>query len=252
MQNFDREESAPSALFYEDDIIALQDLDANELYVPLQRLCEKLGLDREEGERVLQSHSVLAVGVQPMAVPGESRLRVDLVPLWLSMLNTATVSRAVRARLELYQRECASVLWHAFKPQGFGPEDTLVPPRFEMSPADQAYQSAMAQAALARQQMLIERQLQASQVDGNRIPATEPSEPASTAHELARMVRRVAHTLAARSRRNEYGGVFSGLYRQFGISSYRNLPRGRLHEALQWLERWHSDMLGEPEPPPDI
>ncbi len=252
MQYFGRDGVGPPPFFYEDDIIALQDLDANELYVPLRRLCENLGLDLKEAERILNSHSTLASGVQRMAASGESSLRVDLVPLWLCMLNPATVRASVRARLELHQRECASVLWQAFKPQGFGPEDALVPPRFEMSPADQAYQGAMAQAALARQQMLLERQLQASQLDGNRIMAAEPSEPMSTARELARVVRRVAHTLAARSRRNEYGGVFSGLYRQFGISSYRNLPRGRLHESLEWLERWHSDMLGEPEPPPDI
>jgi len=252
MPYVDHEKSVPSPVFYEDDIIASQALDANELYVPLQRLCENLGLDREEAEHVLKSHSLLVAGTRPMAVPGETSLRVDLVPLWLAMLDTAAVSASVRSRLEMYQRECASVLWQAFKPQGFGPEDTLVPPRFEMTPADQAYQSAMAQAALARQQMLLERQLQASQADGNRSTIIEPSESVSPARELARVVRRVAHTLAARSRRNEYGGVFSGLYRQFGISSYRNLPRGRLHEALQWLERWHSDMLGEPEPPPDI
>ena len=241
----------PSRLFYEEDIIALQELDANELYVPLSRLCDTLGLDVSAQVEAIQTRSLLASGLRSLGWEGMG-LRIDLVPLWLLTLDPATIGTAARARLTLYQRECASVLWQAFKPQGFGPEDTLVPDRMEMTAADQAYQGMMAQAALARQQMLIERQLQADRDDGNRYGAAEPSETRSSALDLARAVRRVAHGLAERSRRNEYGGVFSGLYRQFGISSYRDLPYGRLREAMDWLERWHSDILGEPEPPPDI
>ncbi|HMO55885.1 MAG TPA: hypothetical protein PKC19_00890 [Roseiflexaceae bacterium] len=64
--------------------------------------------------------------------------------------------------------------------------------------------------------------------------------------------RGVTWAAAERTRRNEYGGVYSGLYRQFGISSYRRMPPARLHEALEWLERWRGDIMGEPEPPPDI
>jgi hypothetical protein len=30
------------------------------------------------------------------------------------------------------------------------------------------------------------------------------------------------------------------------------MPAGRLREALEWLERWRGDLMGEPEPPPDI
>jgi hypothetical protein len=30
------------------------------------------------------------------------------------------------------------------------------------------------------------------------------------------------------------------------------MPSGRLYEAMEWLERWYGDMMGEPEPPPDI
>lgn len=241
----------PSLLFYEDDIIALQDLDANELYVPLSRMCDTLGLDLAAQTDVLKAQSVLSAGLRSLGWEGLG-LRVDLVPLWLMLLDPAALSATARARLTLYQRECASVLWQSFKPQGFGPEDTLVPERTEMTAADLAYQGMMAQAALSRQQMLIERQLDADRVDGNRMGGVDRSDTRSAALDLARAVRRVAHGLAARSRRNEYGGVFSGLYRQFGISSYRNLPYGRLREAMEWLERWHSDILGEPEPPPDI
>jgi hypothetical protein len=241
----------PSSAFYEEDIIALQELDANEIYAPLNRLCGRLNLNPAVEAQAMSTHSVLASGLRSLG-NGEWGLRVDLVPLWLLTLNTAIVNPDARAKLLLFQKECASVLWQGFKPQGFGPEDALLPDRNELTPADLAYQGMMAQAALSRQQMMVERQLQTDRVEGNRATAGERQDRNSSAFEIARLVRRVAHTLAARSRRNEYGGVYSGLYRQFGISSYRNLHYGRLREAFDWLERWHSDMLGEPEPPPDI
>jgi hypothetical protein len=239
------------AAFYEDDIMALQEIDANELYVPLQRMCDTLGLDLGRETELIRTHPLLSSGVRSLGADGHG-LRVDLLPLWLSTVDPRGVRDAVRDRLVLYQRECASVLWQAFKPQGFGPEDALLPDRAEMTPAEQAYQSMMAQASLARQQMMIERELDSDRVDGNRASFDERTDRSSPAFDLARLVRRIAHGLAARTRRNEYAGIYSGMQRQFGISSYRNMPRGRLVEATEWLERWHGDILGEPEPPPDI
>jgi hypothetical protein len=88
-------------------------------------------------------------------------------------------------------------------------------------------------------------------IDGNRLTAEHPAD-LGEAETLARAVRRVATIAAQRSRRNEYGGVAAGLSRQFGLASYRRMPPARLREALEWLDRWAGDLLGEPEPPPDI
>ena len=110
-------------------------------------------------------------------------------------------------------------------------------------------------ATLARHQMLIERQLNARA--GHEEQGADPYAPGAAvddkdAARLAQAVRRVALAAAERTRRNEYGGVYNGLYRQFGIGSYRRMPPARLYEALEWLERWRGDLMGEPEPPPDI
>jgi hypothetical protein len=251
MNGFDpnnrRPESTP--FFFEDDIFALLELDANDWYVPLTRLCAKLSLDPAEEAQFAQSQQILAAGLRGSGT--NTSLRVDLLPLWLTLLDANVVDSTLRPQLLSFQREVASVLWQAFKPQGFGTEDALLPERAQLTPADRAYVGVMGEAALARQQLLIERQLEQRGVDANRLPSTE-DERASTAFDIARAVRRVAHTASERSRRNEYGGVFRGLVHQFSISGYRRMPRGRLHEAMEWLERWHSDMLGEPEPPPDI
>ena len=244
-----------AASFYTDDIISLQELDANEIAVPLSRLCDNLGLDFETEVERVEANPMLADGLIDMRVetargierqPG---LRADLVPLWMATVNLEEVAGSIRPKLELFQRECASILWQAFKPQGFSPEDALVPGVHEMAAAEQAYQAAMGMAVLARQQMLIERQLNADRSERDT-PRDQVIDPQT--RQMAQAVRVVANNLAMRSRRNEYGGVYQGLYRQFGITSYRDMPRGRFVEAMEWLDRWRGDIEGEPEPPPDI
>jgi hypothetical protein len=252
--------------FYGEDIIAVQELDPNETYVPIVALCAHLGLERAAQERRVRAHTVLAGGARTLPVEFEDGrtapalcLRTDLLPLWLAGVEAAKVSEAARAKLELFQRECASALWQSHRPQGYGPEDEFLPTRHEQNPAEQSYVAALAMATLARHQMLIERQLDARGTRDDPHGATDGDPYAASgalddrqAELLARAVRRVALAAAERTRRNEYGGVYNGLYRQFGIASYRRMPPARLREALEWLERWRGDLMGEPEPPPDI
>jgi hypothetical protein len=252
--------------FYGQDIVAYQELDPNETYVPIVTLCARLGLERAAQERRVRGHAVLASGARTMPIELDDRrttpalcLRVDLLPLWLNGVESSKVDQAAQARLELFQRESASTLWQSHRPQGYGPEDEFLPPRHEQNPAEQSYVAALAMATLARQQMLIERQLDARGLHDNpqRPPDGDPYAAGGAlddrqAELLARAVRRVALAAAERTRRNEYGGVYNGLFRQFGIASYRRMPPARLREALEWLERWRGDLMGEPEPPPDI
>jgi hypothetical protein len=250
-----------SMMFYGEDIIAIQELEPNETYVPIAALCANLGLERAAQERRVRAHAVLASGARTLPVEFENRvaptlcLRIDLLPLWLTGIDASRVADAARPRLELFQRETASVLWQAFRPQGFGVEDELLPIRHEQNPAEQAYAAALGMATLARHQMLIERQLNARASRDDQ--GADPYAPAAAVDDkdaalLAQAVRRVALAAAERTRRNEYGGVYTGLYRQFGIASYRRMPSARLYEALEWLDRWRGDLMGEPEPPPDI
>ncbi len=226
--------------------MTLQRLNANEQYVPLPRLCQTLGLDAASEAEYLYAYPVLAEGLKTITLPGEDGptptpcLRIDLVPFWLLTLQHSAIVERAQPKVLAFQRDCASVLWQLFRPQGFGTADALIP-ALRPEAVDVGYVGTLAQASLARHQLLIERQLEAGQ------PIDDPN-----AVLLARSVRRVAHSLAARTYRNEYGGVFQGLYRQFGMTSYRQMPPARLHEALEWLERWYGDIEGEPERPPDI
>lgn len=247
--------------FYAEDIIAWLELDPNRTYVAVAELCERLGLNVPREERRVKAHGLLGEHARRLEVETDDGdalvrlcLRVELVPLWLTTVDPGEVTNEeARARLQLFQREAASVLWQSFRPQGFGPEDELVPQRHQQTPAEQAYVGALTQATLARHQMLIERQLDSAARYSDEDPygagggVDDPQ-----AELLARAVRRVALAAAERTRRNEYPGMYSGLFRQFGISSYRRMPPSRLHEALEWLDRWRGDLMGEPEPPPDI
>lgn len=251
--------------FYAEDIVAWLELDPNRAYVPVADLAARLGLVGAKEERRVRAHALLASAAKRLEVETEEGdslvrlcLKVELVPLWLTTVDPGEVGeQAARARLELFQREVASALWQAFRPQGFDSGDIVVSPRQQQDHAEQAYVGAMAIAAMARQQLLIERQLNAPH-DDDLGPGADPwaaragavDDPAAA--RIAQTVRKVARTLGERTRRNEYWGALSGLYRNFGISSYRRMPSGRLYEALEWLERWYGDMMGEPEPPPDI
>jgi hypothetical protein len=247
--------------FFGTDIIALQELDPNMTYLPIWHFCECLGIDPKPQEKRVRNHAVLANGSRVLMVETDEGtikslcLRNDLVPLWLSGVDSSEVQDSVRLQLELFQRECASMLWQGFRPQGFESDDELLPNRFEQLPADKAYVTAMGMANLARQQMLIERQLNARSFEHEHnqghFEATTAVDDVAAA-QVAQAVRRVALAAAERTRRNEYAGIYQGLYTQFGIASYRKMPPARLYEALEWLERWRGDLMGEPEPPPDI
>jgi P22_AR N-terminal domain len=249
-------------LFYGQDLFTLLELDPNERFVSIPQICELFGIPAALYIQQAQVHIVLREGLETFEVEFDDGhvedhlcIRIDLLPLWLSTIEANSVNPRFRLQLELFQREVASSLWQGFRPQGFGPLDTLVPDRLDQNPAEQAYVASLAMATLARHQMLIERHLDShlnvsanlSTADGSSDGGDDPQ-----AILLARAVRRVALAAQERTRRNEYPGMYTGLYRQFGISSYRHTPPARLHEALEWLERWRGDLMGEPEPPPDI
>jgi hypothetical protein len=142
--------------FYGDQILAVEEAESRRVFVPLTRLCDNLGIDRPTQTQRIQEHEVLGSGLVTLRLqtpggPQETQcLRLDLIPFWLAGINSRRVRAGVREKLVLYQRECAAVLWDAFKPSG-QPSSTALSSTAELSPAAQAYEMAMAIAAIARQ-----------------------------------------------------------------------------------------------------
>ena len=256
-----------TVLFYGDELVAVQVEDTGAIYVPLSRLCDNLGIERKRQAQRIRDHEVLSRSFVALAIetPGGAQeaqcLRLDLIPLWLAGVNANRVSPEVRAKLVQYQAEAASVLWAAFRHDILPPNDTAIVPH-EPSGAVLAYEIATAIQHLARQQMELEQRL-GGRLDKLALWAREFSQnvdrrfgalelqvgPQATvteqqAAELALAVKAVGHALAEQGTKPGYSQVYGEMYRRYGISSYKNLPQGKLAEVLNWLHAWHGELIG--------
>ena len=87
-------------------------------------------------------------------------LWVDLVPLWLSGIDTGRVKDEIRPKLLRFQKEAATVLWEAFQEGRLTadiPFDELLAQMD--NEAVQAYKIAQAVMKLAQNQILMEARL---------------------------------------------------------------------------------------------
>ena len=208
-----------------------------------------------QARRRIERHTVMQDGlmVAMMAtIKGERPshiLRVDLVPLWLSGVDAARVKDEIRARLEQYQREAAKVLWEAFQEGRLSVDPTFEELLQQDTDAVQAYKMALAIVKLARNQILMESRLDAhderlAQLEA-QLGQPERVVTGEQASQISQAVKAVAHVLTARTGRNEYGGVYGELYRQFGVTSYKLLPAKRFEEVMAWLTTWFQDLTDD-------
>jgi ferritin-like metal-binding protein YciE len=183
-------------------------------------------------------------------------LRVDLVPLWLSGIDTSRVKEEVQQKLIRYQEEAAKVLWEAFQEGRLTAESTFDDLLRTDSEAVQAYKMIQGMLRLARNQILLEARLDDHETQlgnvGERLEQVEAmlGDPdryvtPEQASQISQAVKAVAIKLGERSGRNEFGGVYGEMYRKFGITSYKQLPAKQFQEAMAFLTTWHQSLVGE-------
>ena len=159
-------------IFYDDELTAVQ-LEGGEIFVPVRRLCENLGLDWTAQRQRINRDEVLAEGLKGVVItttPSPSGrgggpqdmlcLPLDLIPGWLFGIQTGRVKEEIRPKLIRYQRECFRVLWDAFKGEilpTVAPE--LQAPAGDMTPAERALALAEVVYSMAKQQVTLERWL---------------------------------------------------------------------------------------------
>ncbi|MBX0330497.1 hypothetical protein K2Z83_22845 [Oscillochloris sp. ZM17-4] len=258
--------------FYGDEVIAIQQPDTGAIFVPIARLCDNLGIARNRQAQRIREHPVISQGFTSMLIDTgggaqESQcLRLDMIPYWLAGVNANRVAEGVREKLIRYQTEVATVLWEAFRPEILAAGETPIAAPLR-SGAELAYEIATAVQHLARQQMDLEARLNragqwAKTVDlrldtvdthigevEDRLGTLElqvsPQQPISEeqAADLALSVKAVANALEQRGTRNGYQRVYGELYRQQGITSYKNLPRGTFAAVMDWLKAWHAELI---------
>jgi hypothetical protein len=264
-----REQVQKTVQFYGDELIAIQHVPSGMIYVPLNRMCDNLGIGRNRQLQRVRDHPVLGRGCVTLEImtvggPHETQcLRLDLIPLWLAGVNANRVAAEVRDKLVQYQAEAASVLWAAFRPDVLPADETTLSAS-GTSGATLAYEIATAILHLARQQMELEQRLggridqmahwakQFSRIVEGRLEALDLQvAPQATiteqqAAEIALAVKHVGNALTAQGTRSGYGQVYSELYRRYGISSYKQLPQSKFEEVLYWLRGWFDEITGGP------
>lgn len=175
-------------------------------------------------------------------------LRVDLVPLWLSTIETTRVKEQNRPKMERFQREAAKALWEAFQQGRLTADLDFDALLAADSPEAQAYRMAQAVLQLARNQLLMRAQLTDHE---NRLETIEAqlgdtgrNVTPDQASQLSQAVKAVALAQGKKTGRNEFGAVYGELYRKFGITSYKMLPARRFEEAMKFLTAWHESLSG--------
>jgi ferritin-like metal-binding protein YciE len=182
-------------------------------------------------------------------------LPLDYVSGFLFGINAGRVKEDVRDRLIRYQRECYKVLAEAFQEGRLTADPVLDDLLRSDSDAVQAYKMLQALVKLARNQILLESQLQTHSVQiadhDERLENIESTlgdtgrlVTPDQASQISQAVKAVAIALGKKSGRNEFGGVYGELYRKFGITGYKQLPAAKFQQAMDWLTEWHENLEG--------
>jgi hypothetical protein len=250
--------------FYGDDLMAVKAADGS-VYVALRQMCQSLGLDRRGQVRRINRQPILKEGYQggvivsPPSAGGRGGgaqqarlLRVDLVPLWLSGVNTKLVRPEIKDKLERYQREAARVLWEAFQ-EGRLTSDPVFDELLEQdTPEAAAYKMIQGMLQLARNQLLMRSEIEDHSRRLEAIEATlgDPGRNITPdeASQISQAVKAVALVYSKQSDKNQFGAVYGELYRKFGITSYKLLPAGKFKEAMTYLSEWYQQLTDSESP----
>jgi hypothetical protein len=241
--------------FYGDELTAVR-ADDGRVYASLRHMCSALGIDTQGQQQRITRHAVLSRGLMVCDLhtikgdrPGHV-LRVDLVPLWLAGIRANAVNEDARPKLLKFQEEAATVLWEAFQDGRLTGDVDLDALLKQDTDAVQAYKMLAALTKMARQQVILESRVQSIEARLEDVEAALlPGEAVLTqdeASQIAQAVKGIALVWSKRTGRNEYGAVYGRLYDQFGVTGYKNLPRSRFREALDWLTAWREELKKPP------
>lgn len=254
--------------FYGDGIIAVRIADGS-IHVPVRPICDLLGVDWAGQRRRINRDTVLSEEMRSVAVTSMEGdrlvtremqcLPVDYISGFLFGINADRVKPELKERVVRYQRECYKVLAEAFQEGRLTADPTFDELLVADSPAAQAYKMATAIMQMARQQLLLEAQVNqhTSRLDAyeERLELVESTlgDPGrfvtpDQAMQISQAVKMVAMELGKRTKKNEYGSVYGQLYRQFAVTSYKQLPASQFEQAMAWLTNWYKRITGATGP----
>lgn len=257
-------------VFYEDVITAVlvKVQEREQIYVPIRPICNYLGLDWSAQYRRINRDPVLSEVIEGVAITTTpsadgrggglqemSCLPLKYLPGWLFGVSANRVKDEMREKIIRYQRESYDALWEAFQEgrlTGSADFDEILA---NDTPAAQAYRMAAAIMKMARQQLMLETQLEnhAGQLIDHeqRLEEIEATlgdagrfVTPDQAMQISQAVKAIAAEIEKRTKKNEYGAIYGQLYREFGITSYKQLPANKFDQAMAWLTNWYRRITG--------
>jgi hypothetical protein len=257
--------------FYGDELVAVMTPD-KQIWVHLARLIESLGLSLSDQLEHIRGNKTLNAGLRTFVVPTRRGalpaqfLRLGLVAFYLARIQPQRAKPELRDKIERYQEQAADVLYAAF----LGEFGIIEPGRSQseqgLTAAEQNYQQAQILANVARQQLAIEREVgdlgervtgqqQILDLYDERIAllelrlGTDDRITEEQATEIKEAVKGIGVLKAETSHNSRLAGptiqaVWGMLYREFGVTVYRNLPRNRFDEVMRFLAETKRSMLG--------
>jgi hypothetical protein len=122
----------------------------------------------------------------------------------------------------------------------------------ETSPAARAYNLARSVMALAEEQMKQEKVLKKhdesiTSID-NRVKQIEAKQnkgfiAESQKAQITVKVRELGDLLSSVEGRSMYGTIYTSMYEEFGVSTYKNIPQDIFEEVMTWLEKKRSEII---------
>lgn len=122
----------------------------------------------------------------------------------------------------------------------------------EMTPSQQAYNLARSVMTLAEEQMkqekIIKKHEEKIQGMDKRIKQIEAKQNNGFISEdqkaqITVMVRELGQLLSSQTGHSAYGIVYTKMYEEFGISSYKNIPSDVFPRVIDWLVRIKTDVI---------
>jgi hypothetical protein len=235
------------------------------VYVPIRPICDFLGVSWTGQRRRINRDAVLSGEVRSVNVtftePARTRqismlcLPLDFVSGFLFGINPDRTKPEIKDKLVRYQRECFAVLAEAFREGRLTADPSFDELLASDTPAAQAYKIATAIMKMARQQLILESQLESHTVKlidhEQRLEEIEAtlgdtgrSVTPDQAMQISQAIKAIATEIQKRTKKNEYGAIYGQLYREFGITSYKLLPANKFDQAMAWLTSWYRRVTG--------
>ncbi|MCA9998314.1 MAG: ORF6C domain-containing protein [Anaerolineales bacterium] len=250
--------------FYGDEVLAVRTEDGS-VFVPVRPICDLLGVDWSAQRRRINRDPVLNEEMKSIIVTVSDSYRtinrevlslpLDYISGFLFGIDANRVKPELKERLIRYQRECYKVLAEAFHDGRLTADPTFSSLLERDTPAAQAYKMATAIMKMAQQQLMLEAQIQTHTTKltdhEQRLEEIESTlgDPGrfitpDQAMQISQAIKVIATEIQKRTKQNEYGKIYGQLYRQFGITSYKQLPANKFAQAMTWLTDFYRQITG--------